>query len=217
MGQLRAELDFTSVDAVIRGGLHEYLDRLQLKMNAIDSSLRDDFAVPRRAVHARARSSTQGQSQTTRAPDGHSRRAAPQDVYQYDRPGDTVAAGGPAAAGAAQPHAGQQLLAAHRAGEPLHQLAAGSAGQLPRPAGVSRTDDHGLLARGGSRRRDDGHQPVRFFPRAERRARSRSPTTSCSVRSWRRSSTSPRRAAPAGVPRFRSPTIASTRSTSWSI
>ena len=30
---------------VIRGGLHEYLDRLQLKMNAIDSSLRDDFAV----------------------------------------------------------------------------------------------------------------------------------------------------------------------------
>jgi uncharacterized alpha-E superfamily protein len=45
MGQLRAELDFTSVDTVIRGGLHEYLDRLQLKMNDIDSSLRDDFAV----------------------------------------------------------------------------------------------------------------------------------------------------------------------------
>jgi uncharacterized alpha-E superfamily protein len=45
MGQLRAELDFTSVDTVIRSGLHEYLDRLQLKMNAIDNSLRDDFAV----------------------------------------------------------------------------------------------------------------------------------------------------------------------------
>ena len=45
MGQLRAELDFTSVETVIRSGLHEYLDRLQLKMNAIDSGLRDDFAV----------------------------------------------------------------------------------------------------------------------------------------------------------------------------
>jgi len=45
MGQLLAELDFTSVESVIRGGLHEYLDRLQLKMNAIDSCLRHDFAV----------------------------------------------------------------------------------------------------------------------------------------------------------------------------
>jgi uncharacterized alpha-E superfamily protein len=45
MGQLRAELDFTSVASVINAGLHESLDRLQLKMNDIDSALRDDFAV----------------------------------------------------------------------------------------------------------------------------------------------------------------------------
>lgn len=45
MGQLVAELDFTSVDSVIRGGLHEYLDRLQVKMNAVDAMLREDFAV----------------------------------------------------------------------------------------------------------------------------------------------------------------------------
>jgi len=45
MGQLRAELDFTSVETVLRSGLHEYLDRLQLKMNGIDEGLRDDFAV----------------------------------------------------------------------------------------------------------------------------------------------------------------------------
>ncbi|MEQ1897043.1 MAG: alpha-E domain-containing protein [Vicinamibacterales bacterium] len=45
MGQLRAELDFAAVDAVIRGGLHEYLDRLQFMMNGIDVSLRDDFAM----------------------------------------------------------------------------------------------------------------------------------------------------------------------------
>ena len=52
MGQLRAELDFTSVDTVIRGGLHEYLDALQLKMNAVDASLREDFAVRMAAVPA---------------------------------------------------------------------------------------------------------------------------------------------------------------------
>jgi uncharacterized alpha-E superfamily protein len=45
MGRLRAELDFASVESVIANGLHEYLDGLQAKMNAIDSRLRDDFAV----------------------------------------------------------------------------------------------------------------------------------------------------------------------------
>jgi uncharacterized alpha-E superfamily protein len=46
MGRLCAELDFASVEAVIRGGLHEYLDGLQLKMNEIDRCLASDFAVP---------------------------------------------------------------------------------------------------------------------------------------------------------------------------
>ena len=43
MGMVSAELDFTSVDEVIRCGLHEYLDGLQVKMNAIDDSLLNDF------------------------------------------------------------------------------------------------------------------------------------------------------------------------------
>ena len=59
MGQLRAELDFTSVDTVLRSGLHEYLDRLQLKMNGIDEGLRDDFAV--RTTPAMSQSQTQTQ------------------------------------------------------------------------------------------------------------------------------------------------------------
>ena len=62
MGQLRAELDFTSVDTVLRSGLHEYLDRLQLKMNGIDEGLRDDFAV--RTTPAVA-SQSQSQSQSS--------------------------------------------------------------------------------------------------------------------------------------------------------
>jgi len=43
MGLLRAELDFTSIEQVVRDGLHEYLDQLQMKMNAIDSGLVEEF------------------------------------------------------------------------------------------------------------------------------------------------------------------------------
>ncbi len=42
-GLLRAELDFTSVDQILREGLHDYLDKLQVKMNAIDRGLSEDF------------------------------------------------------------------------------------------------------------------------------------------------------------------------------
>ena len=45
LGQLCGELDYTTVDRIIEDGLHEYLDRLQQKMNAVDNSLADDFAV----------------------------------------------------------------------------------------------------------------------------------------------------------------------------
>ncbi len=43
MEPLRNELDTTGVDAIVDGGLHEYLDALQAKMNAIDVSIREDF------------------------------------------------------------------------------------------------------------------------------------------------------------------------------
>jgi uncharacterized alpha-E superfamily protein len=64
MAQLRAELDFTSVDSVIRSGLHEYLDRLQLKMNAVDVCLRDDFAVRVSPAASAALGTEQNQNQT---------------------------------------------------------------------------------------------------------------------------------------------------------
>jgi len=47
MGWLRAELDFTSVERILRGGLHEYLDSLQVKMNTVDNSILNDFATRR--------------------------------------------------------------------------------------------------------------------------------------------------------------------------
>jgi uncharacterized alpha-E superfamily protein len=43
MGLLRSELDFTQVDTILAGGLHEFFDALQLKMNTIDECIRGDF------------------------------------------------------------------------------------------------------------------------------------------------------------------------------
>ena len=43
IGLLRSELDFTSVDSIIRLGLHEYMDGMQVKMNQIDNGVRSDF------------------------------------------------------------------------------------------------------------------------------------------------------------------------------
>lgn len=43
LAPLRAELDYTSVQKIISSGLHEYLDALQGRMNAIDDSLGHDF------------------------------------------------------------------------------------------------------------------------------------------------------------------------------
>jgi uncharacterized alpha-E superfamily protein len=43
MGLLRSELDFTQVDSILAGGLHEFFDALQLKMNTIDECIRGDF------------------------------------------------------------------------------------------------------------------------------------------------------------------------------
>jgi uncharacterized alpha-E superfamily protein len=43
MEVLRGELGKTQVEVVLRNGLHEYLDGLQTKMNAIGDSLKNDF------------------------------------------------------------------------------------------------------------------------------------------------------------------------------
>jgi uncharacterized alpha-E superfamily protein len=67
MGQLRAELDFTSVTNVIQNGLHEYLDGLQKTMNEIDMCLRSDFSVSgfdSDGTVAATQGQTQSQSQT---------------------------------------------------------------------------------------------------------------------------------------------------------
>ncbi|MBL8175387.1 MAG: alpha-E domain-containing protein [Bryobacterales bacterium] len=43
LGQLRAELNYASVGDIIAGGLHEFLDALQTKLNLIDESVHSTF------------------------------------------------------------------------------------------------------------------------------------------------------------------------------
>jgi len=43
LGLLRGELDFTHVEGILSGGLHEFCDALQGKMNTIDECISNDF------------------------------------------------------------------------------------------------------------------------------------------------------------------------------
>jgi uncharacterized alpha-E superfamily protein len=53
IGLLRSELDFTRVEAILSGGLHEFFDALQTKMNTIDECIFGDF-IAQRPVGVRA-------------------------------------------------------------------------------------------------------------------------------------------------------------------
>lgn len=43
LGLLRSELHYTRVESILAGGLHEFLDALQVKMNRIDTAILEDF------------------------------------------------------------------------------------------------------------------------------------------------------------------------------
>ena len=46
VGQLRSELAFTDVAGIIAGGLHGFLDRLQLRLNAVGEAIHESFFAP---------------------------------------------------------------------------------------------------------------------------------------------------------------------------
>lgn len=43
LGRLRADLDYADVDGIIRGGLHEYLDTLQSRLNEVGDAIHAEF------------------------------------------------------------------------------------------------------------------------------------------------------------------------------
>jgi uncharacterized alpha-E superfamily protein len=50
LGRLCAELDYTSIDDVLREGFHEFIDRLQLRLNDIGNALQDTLLTPRTSI-----------------------------------------------------------------------------------------------------------------------------------------------------------------------
>ena len=54
LGLLRSELHYTRVDSILAGGLHEFLDALQVKMNRIDTAVLEDFFAVRHDTPAPA-------------------------------------------------------------------------------------------------------------------------------------------------------------------
>jgi uncharacterized alpha-E superfamily protein len=55
MGLVRSELDFARVEPILAGGLHEFCDALQDKMNTIDECVLSDFIATKPAAAAGAR------------------------------------------------------------------------------------------------------------------------------------------------------------------
>jgi uncharacterized alpha-E superfamily protein len=55
LGSLCSELAYAQVDEIIAGGLHEYLDGLQTKMNQVGAHIQDTFFSGRGAVVKRQR------------------------------------------------------------------------------------------------------------------------------------------------------------------
>ena len=39
LGRLKADLEYTDIDEVIDGGMHEFLDRLQTRLNEVDAAI----------------------------------------------------------------------------------------------------------------------------------------------------------------------------------
>jgi uncharacterized alpha-E superfamily protein len=53
LGELCSELAYARIEAIIVGGLHEYLDRLQTKMNQIGNGISETFFAARGAPPVR--------------------------------------------------------------------------------------------------------------------------------------------------------------------
>lgn len=64
LGQLCSDLSFTGVDEIIDGGLHEYLDELQDKMNDVGTGIFETFFAFKTPKPTRRRSQSQTQSQS---------------------------------------------------------------------------------------------------------------------------------------------------------
>jgi uncharacterized alpha-E superfamily protein len=50
LGRLRSELDYTSIDDVMHEGFHEFIDRLQIRLNEVGTAIQETLLTPRASV-----------------------------------------------------------------------------------------------------------------------------------------------------------------------
>jgi uncharacterized alpha-E superfamily protein len=70
LGQLRAELAYARAEDLIAGGLHEFVDDLQIRLNLLGASVFDTFFAirPMELVASQSQSQSQSQTQSTKSP-----------------------------------------------------------------------------------------------------------------------------------------------------
>ena len=61
LGRLRAELDYTAIDDVFNEGFHEFIDRLQLRLNEVGDAINENLLSPQKTLQ------TQSQTQSQRS------------------------------------------------------------------------------------------------------------------------------------------------------
>lgn len=64
LGRLRAELDYTSIDDVFTEGFHEFIDRLQLRLNEVGDAVHENLLLPQQILKGSLGISHQSQSQS---------------------------------------------------------------------------------------------------------------------------------------------------------
>jgi len=62
LGRLRAELDYTAIDDVFNEGFHEFIDRLQLRLNEVGEAITENLLAPQKILHGQSQMQMQSQS-----------------------------------------------------------------------------------------------------------------------------------------------------------
>lgn len=67
LGRLRSELNYARIDDVIQGGLHEFIDQFQVRMNEVGAAVSETFFAPEPIGATTPTGATQSQTQTQAA------------------------------------------------------------------------------------------------------------------------------------------------------
>jgi uncharacterized alpha-E superfamily protein len=64
LGRLRSELNYARIDEIIQGGLHEFIDQLQVRLNDVGAAVSETFFAPQPVGSLTVQFQSQSQSQS---------------------------------------------------------------------------------------------------------------------------------------------------------